>query len=302
MATAESVKAKMRALIDVANATTGKSDTDLSSAVDSLIAGFGGSGGGTGEEWIGDGNTHIWITLSEGRTSPMLGVGVNGTVTVDWGDGTTPDILTGTSTSTVVWTPTHNYAKPGDYVITLTVDGEMEFLGDSTTYSYILRHSENDNPINTIYRHAVRKIEVSKSVTNIRNYAFYSCRALASVVIPNSVKTIQDHAFDACYSLVPFVIPNSVTNIGGCSFYNCISLASVVIPNSVTRISSDAFHGCIGIRFFDFSTYTAIPSLGNVNAFADIAPDCEFRVPAALYDKWIAATNWVTYADRIVAV
>ena len=30
--------------------------------------------GGSTDEWIGDGNTHIWITLYEGRTSPMLGV------------------------------------------------------------------------------------------------------------------------------------------------------------------------------------------------------------------------------------
>lgn len=60
-----------------------------------------------------DGKTRIYIHLEEGRTSPMLGVCPNGTVTVDWGDGTTPDTLTGTSTSTAKWTPNHNYAAPG---------------------------------------------------------------------------------------------------------------------------------------------------------------------------------------------
>ena len=57
-----------------------------------------------------DGTTRLYITLQEGRTSPMLGVGVNGTVTVDWGDGTEPDVLTGTSVSTTKWTPNHAYA------------------------------------------------------------------------------------------------------------------------------------------------------------------------------------------------
>lgn len=50
MATAESVKAKLQGLISLANNTTGKTDTDLTAAVNALIAGFGqgGSPGGTG--------------------------------------------------------------------------------------------------------------------------------------------------------------------------------------------------------------------------------------------------------------
>ena len=46
MATADSVKNKIQGLINTANATTGKADTDLTSAVGALIAGFGQGGGG----------------------------------------------------------------------------------------------------------------------------------------------------------------------------------------------------------------------------------------------------------------
>ena len=48
MVTAESVKAKLQGMISLANATTGKTDTDLTAAVNALIAGFGqgGSSGG----------------------------------------------------------------------------------------------------------------------------------------------------------------------------------------------------------------------------------------------------------------
>ena len=104
-----------------------------------------------------DGTTRVYIHLEEGRTSPMLGVCPKGTVTVDWGDGTMPDVLTGTSTSTVVWTPTHEYAEPGDYVITLTVEGEMGLSGSSTVLGYanILRYSENDDVRNSVYQNAV---------------------------------------------------------------------------------------------------------------------------------------------------
>lgn len=40
MATAESVKDKIRGLIDTANAATGKSDKDLTSGVNSLVEGY----------------------------------------------------------------------------------------------------------------------------------------------------------------------------------------------------------------------------------------------------------------------
>lgn len=46
MATADSVKAKIQGLIDQSNATTGNTDADLTTAVISLIAGFGAGGGG----------------------------------------------------------------------------------------------------------------------------------------------------------------------------------------------------------------------------------------------------------------
>ncbi|MBQ4040301.1 MAG: hypothetical protein IJO77_03745 [Oscillospiraceae bacterium] len=41
MATAESVKSKLQGLIDKANSITGNADTDLTAAVDALIAGYG---------------------------------------------------------------------------------------------------------------------------------------------------------------------------------------------------------------------------------------------------------------------
>lgn len=45
MATAESVKAKIQGLITTANATTGSSDTDLTTAVNALVSGYGQGGG-----------------------------------------------------------------------------------------------------------------------------------------------------------------------------------------------------------------------------------------------------------------
>lgn len=219
--------------------------------------GSGGSGGGSGgENWIGDGNTHIWISLPDFITSPILGVCPNGTVTVDWGDGTAPDTLTGTSTSTVKWTPRHNYASSGDYIVTLTVDGKMRIAGQQGKNGWILLNdasggSQGDTP----YRLAVRKVEVGND-----------------------------------------------TDIGDYAFAECHSLTSVKIPGSVTSIAGNAFSSCAWVRVYDFTNNTAVPTLSSTSAFSYIPTDCEIRVPAALYDEWIAATNWSTYASNIVAV
>ena len=187
-----------------------------------------------------------------------MGVCPNGTVTVDWGDGSQPDTLTGTSTSSVKWTPTHNYAESGDYVITLTVDGTMGLYGlpSADDRSGILRYSIGTDARNIVYQNAVQRVELG----------------------------------------------DSVTSTGGSAFSGCYSLTSVVIPNSVTSIGKYAFSGCSTVRYYDFTNHAAVPSLSSTTAFSSVPPDCEIRVPSALYDEWIAATNWTTYADKIVAV
>ena len=296
-----------------------------------------------------DGKTRIYIHLEDGRTSPMLGCCPNGTVTVDWGDGTEPDVLTGTSTSTVKWTPTHEYGAAGDYVIKLTVDGNVALAGkgSSNQYSYLLRYSSGADTRNMVYQNAIQKVEIGGSVSP-GDYAFYNCYSLSSITLPDGVTSIGDSAFYNCYSLSSITIPDGVTSIGDSAFYNCYSLASVTLPNGVTSIDNHAFYNCyslssitipdgvasIGNYTFGgcyslssitlpdrvtslgnyafggcslssityFTHHTAVPTLSATNAFTGIAADCEIRVPAALADEWKAATNWATYADKIVGV
>lgn len=230
-----------------------------------------GGGGGSEEEWIGDGNTHVWIHLEEGRTSPMLGCCPNGTVTVDWGDGTTPDVLTGTSTSTGKWTPTHNYAAAGNYIITLTVDGTMGLYGNGggeLNGSGMLRHSSNNDYINTTYRNGVRKVEVGNKVTNIGNYAFAHCNSLARVYVPDSV-----------------------TNIGDNAFYYCYAIASITVPNGVINVGTNAFRYCYGIAKLRFEPTTP-PTAASSNAFSGIPTDCIISVPVGTLAAYTSATNY----------
>ena len=177
-----------------------------------------------------DGKTRIYIRLEEGRTSPMLGVCPNGTVTVDWGDGTTPDTLTGTSTSTVQWTPNHAYAAPGEYVIKLTVDGTMGFYGGlffSVGGAILLYSSNVSDKRNYVYRNSVQKIEIGSGVTSIGDYAFTLCYSLASITIPNGVTSIGDYVFNYCYSVAFY------------DFTDYTSVPTLANTNAFTNISVD---------------------------------------------------------------
>ena len=225
-----------------------------------------------------DGKTRIYITLGEGRTSPLFGCCPNGTVIVDWGDGTTPDTLTGTSTSTIQYTPTHNYTSPGNYVISLTVNGTCGFSGSSTSndFCYLLKYSTTADTRNRYYQNAITKIEFGDSITSIGSNAFNNCYSLTNITIPNSVTSIEHHAFSNCRTLTSLIIPNSVTSIETSVFYNCYSLTSLIIPNGVTSIRSNTFNNCYSLTSLIIPN--SVTSIGS-NAFANCFSLTSFTIP-----------------------
>ena len=226
-----------------------------------------------------DGKTRVYIHLEQGRTSPMLGVCPNGTVDVDWGDGTAHDTLTGTNIYIVQWTPNHAYAAPGDYIIKLTVTGSIGLTGinSSNQYSNLLRYKSGADNRNHVYQNAVQKVEIGSSVTLIDSYAFSYCHSLANITIPDSVTRIFGNAFSYCYSL-----------------------ASVTIPDSVTSIGSSAFNSCYSVAEYHFASTTP-PTLSSTNAFSGIAADCIIYVPYSadhsILEAYKTANNWSTYAS-----
>ena len=228
-----------------------------------------------------DGKTRVYIHLEHGRTSPMLGCCPNGTVDVDWGDGTAHDTLTGTSTSTARWTPNHAYAAPGDYVIKLTVTGSMGFYGNSSSnqYSGLLRYTSSGDSRNYVYQNAIQRVEIGSSVTSIGTYAFNSCYSLTNITIPDSVTTINSNAFNYCYNFTNITIPDRVTSIG-----------------------SNAFNSCYGVAEYHLAPTTP-PTLSNINAFTGISADCIIYVPYSadhsILEAYKTAANWSSYASKM---
>jgi hypothetical protein len=73
----------------------------------------------------------------------------------------------------------------------------------------------------------------------------------------------------------------------------------VVLPASLREVFASMFVSCTACMLFDFRAANAVPTLDNVNAFMNTNAGSKIVVPDALYDTWVAASNWATYASRI---
>ena len=196
---------------------------------------------------------------------------------------------------------------------------------------YVLKAIEIPTSVTSIGEKAfaacrgLESVNISEGLTSISGYAFQSCNALTAIEIPSSVTSIGSYAFDGCSSITSINIPEGVTSIGGYAFRGCKNLTAIEIPEGITALNSYvvsgctaltaleipagvksianyAFRDCSGLRYIDFSKHTAVPTLSSTGAFTNTPADMEIRVPTALYDEWVAATNWSTYASKIVAV
>ena len=214
-----------------------------------------------------DGKTRIYIRLEQGRLAPYFGIAVNGTATIDWGDGSTASIVTGDSTSTVVNTQ-HIYSAPGDYVIAVSINGSASLLGTTIGSQVLWKNSQVANE-NRCYQNSIQRVELGigidiggsafsncysltsitlpSGMTSIGGNAFFNCRSLTSITLPSGVTSIGDSAFFDCYSLTSIMLPNSATSIFDHAFDNCSSLTSITLPSDVTSISNYAFYSCYSL-------------------------------------------------------
>lgn len=191
-----------------------------------------------------DNKTRLYITLNE-RLEPYLGIGVLGTATINWGDGTT-DTITGNSAGFRIYTK-HTYSTKGDYTITISCDNKIGLGGDSTYGGIITAKNNSTINRNAIYLNSLKNVELGNNVVFDTN-AFYKCTNLSTITIPNTVTSISTNCFINCYNLEMIVIPNSVIGINSSVFQNCSNLKNISLPNSVTNIDGSCFSGCTSLK------------------------------------------------------
>ena len=159
-------------------------------------------------------------------------------------------------------------------------------------------------PINAKdFSNEIRTIESGGEVAvfdkNMEDKDGNGCSGIESIVVADGVTGIAYRAYLGSQSLKHISLPNTITNLGIQCFQDCILLTSFVLPSNLSRIQNMAFYGCKALELFDCRNSTQIPSLGST-VFGSGNANLRIVVPNALYDGWIAATNWSAIADKII--
>ena len=233
-----------------------------------------------GQHYITDsGDTRIYITLQPNNLNILLGLAIQGSVYINWGDGTN-ETITGTSTTTVIYTP-HSYSNAGDYVICITVNSgsEVHIRGGSRS-NLIAKNNDNNSNENYAYRNSITKMEIGQNVY-LGQYAFAYCYNLRSITIPATLQFTNDYYasfFSNCYSLTGLVIPRVTTlNMFICSM--CYNLKYISISPTVTSIYGSIVQGS-GVRILTMPDITYLGS-GFTSAYS--LTRCSFSsMPASL--------------------
>lgn len=161
---------------------------------------------------------------------------------------------------------------------------------------------------------ALERIIFPNKITTLPSEVCYGCYALRFICLPDSITASGGQPFHTCYSLYSVSTPKELKSTSSSiirdgwglqwaeirgqagvyqMFYGCTALHSCVFPNGCTSISSECFRQCYDLVFVDFSKCASVPTLSNVNAFeTNLREGMKIVVPDALYDDWIAATNW----------
>jgi hypothetical protein len=169
-----------------------------------------------------------------------------------------------------------------------------------------LKHITIPKGITNIYQNAflscvsLESISLPNSLASFANNVFQYCSQLKLLTVPNSVTSVGTYAFQYVASLRDIALSNKITSIGDYAFSYCSNISKIKIPQNVTNIQSYVFYGCRFVTLYDFRSHANVPKLSSSSCFSDMRGDCKIVVPDILYDDWIAASNWASYASHIV--
>ena len=264
------------------------------------------------------GATELDIELIEGRTSPVLGLAIEGEVSIDWGDGSAPDTATGSNPYTIIGT-SHTYASPGKYTISITsVSGVYYLMGESSR-SKLLCYATAYNEMDYVYTNSIIHARVGENAI-VGYYAFGTCWSLETVTLPEGLTGLGGYAFNYCSSLEVIVVPSGVTEIGSycCqnangirlavlsdtvatigqyAFGGCYILDDVVIPSSVTSLGESAYRNDYGLR--NVTLGASVTSISS-SAFASCQSLAEIDIPEGVTEVMGYAFDTDTALIRVV--
>lgn len=211
-----------------------------------------------------DGATRVYVELLEGRTYCRTGWGVNGTIIIDWGDGSKTSSVKGTNLSRTMYTY-HTYENTGNYVISIT-------KGTTTTEYTPYESSSNRSPVfsssggpsdRSGFRSCVKKIEFGEGVPKLGSYGLCELYKLETITMPNTIVTFDTYSIQGCRTLKCLIIPKGATTFNSYCCSQCNSVEVLSLPNTVTSMTGSCFEA---LKIKKLQIPNSVTTLGN-NAF-----------------------------------
>ena len=150
------------------------------------------------------------------------------------------------------------------------------------------------------YSIGLKYITINSITTQLEQYMFDQCFKLKRVSLPKSVLTFYTACFQGCQCLQRICIPTNASLglqvLTGDYCLTKLKFKNITFANNTQKQFSEN----IGMKVYDFTLCTSVPTLPNANAFASIPSDCQIVVPDSLYNSWITANNWSTLSSYII--
>lgn len=211
----------------------------------------------------------------DGRISPTFNFRISkGSMTIDWGDGSTPDVVSESSNDLTAKSVSHQMqidSYPAMFTIKMTYSGEglYDLTSGSPNVSFcpypyhnfiINAHLPAMQDLYTTFSGCkeLRSISLAPGTLYINQGALNSCFSLKFISLPRALQ-IGRYCFSNCYSLKSISIPPSVTAIGEYAFDSCYALKSVSLPNSITTCGNYLFTNCKLLESLWLSSRATVP-------------------------------------------
>lgn len=188
--------------------------------------------------------TKVILSMSANASQTLYFTQSGGGVTIDWGDGSQPELITDVSA-----TVSHTYTDAGEYTVLLTAGTgvtwtpgiEVTIVGNNdithTDYGFVTTGAY-------IFNNTLIAVVAGDGMILTRNKAFYGSNRLKSITIPSGTTSIPDYAFYGCQALSSVLGTESVSSVGISGFYNCKAFDFTALASQLSQIGNSAFGNC----------------------------------------------------------
>lgn len=193
------------------------------------------------------GDTELDIFLEKDQGTLYLALGVIGSVTINWGDGTT-NIITGSSSTTQIKTLHTWPATEKSYTIIIHINnGSCSFYSPSNSYPIIAKNVDTvRSHYNWDCQNVLRRVRIGNNFF-IKDYAFYMCRTVETITIPSTITSFGQYSFSNCDLLNFITFPSSLTSIPDHCLNDCLNLKDCTFPKNIV------FNGSYNLAYISFN-------------------------------------------------